>query len=102
MFRCLHFCLCLVLFPLLLHPTSRIPLPQPLLLEAVILNLTKTWRGPSPSRLGWRIKCLLFLSLVLNSWWLGFRPSFPPSPQSEQGLGEGACTWEKGWVSKRM
>lgn len=98
MFRCLHFCLCLILFPLLLHPTSRIPLP-PASLEAVILNLTKTWRGPSPSRLGWRIQCLLFMSLVLNSWWLWLRPS---PPKSEQGLGEGACTREKGWVSKRM
>lgn len=82
-----------------LHPTPGIPLP-PASLGAVILNLTETLRGPSPGRLGWRrILCLLFMSLVLNSWrpWLR-----PPPPNREQGLGEGACTRGKGWISKRM
>lgn len=94
MFHCLHFCLCLIFFPLLLHPTPRIPLP-PASLEAVILNLTKTWRGPSPSRLGWRIKCLLFTSLVLNSWWLWLWLRRPPPPKRARVRGGGVHWGER-------
>lgn len=92
----LSICLCFILyFSLLLPPppppsTSTVPSPcsSP---GAVILNLAKTWKGPSP-RLGWRIKCLLFMDLVLN-WRLWF---LPPPPKRTRVRGRGYVVGEGG------